>query len=87
MQRGLEESSRVNQVLIRVHSIYYGKGVNIRNSRMDSGISDVGLLGRPNAGKDTFITRVSKCQPKIAGYHFTLTSKFGLFASDSRRCL
>lgn len=34
-------------------------------------LADVGLLGFPNVGKSTFLSRVTSAKPKIANYHFT----------------
>ena len=34
-------------------------------------LADVGLLGFPNVGKSTILSRVTKATPKIANYHFT----------------
>lgn len=51
-------------------------------------IADVGIIGYPNAGKSTFLSKTTRAHPKIADYPFTtLTPNLGVFKLSDKEII
>lgn len=51
-------------------------------------LSDIGIIGLPNAGKSSFLRAVSRAHPKVADYPFTtLKPQLGVAYMDEKECV